>query len=305
MLKKIFKSIVLFFLIIFVALAGLFAYTYYEHIQEEKQQEYLSGLATEYTGQAFLPAYIKDMVKMYRRTNNKTVAVYQTIDSEYYVEVDNHLRHSTDLKVADINNYKEVAAKHDALIKEILSYKGKNVPYDLKNTIDAIQYISYAKTFLKPNTQKREKEENIFIQILNFIGNNLVYLKWFLIIMFVSFIVNAVTGNLPSMPKREPEEEFEEFSPAPTKKKEEAKKSKPKENTDIDKDKKEEYRANIFHVVEENSGFTWKAYPSLGEAIQAISNKVHPYWIYEQHSFSITDHGVYKNGKKIAEKKYW
>ncbi len=60
-----------------------------------------------------------------------------------------------------------------------------------------------------------------------------------------------------------------------------------------------------FQVVEEGTGTTLARYSTLTEAIDALKNKAKAYHIYEQGNFSITNCGVWKNGQKIADDRYW
>jgi len=60
-----------------------------------------------------------------------------------------------------------------------------------------------------------------------------------------------------------------------------------------------------YQVVEEGSNTTWAGFSTLNEAIDAVSNKAKAYYIYEQGTFSATSCGVWQNGQKIAEQKFW
>ena len=60
-----------------------------------------------------------------------------------------------------------------------------------------------------------------------------------------------------------------------------------------------------YQVVEEGSSITWSGFSTLNEAINAVSNKAKAYYIYEQNTFSTKSCGVWKNGQKIANDKFW
>jgi hypothetical protein len=60
-----------------------------------------------------------------------------------------------------------------------------------------------------------------------------------------------------------------------------------------------------YQVVEEGSNVTWAGFSSLEEAIDAVSNKAKPYYIYKQNTFSTESCGVWYNGSKIANEKTW
>ncbi len=60
-----------------------------------------------------------------------------------------------------------------------------------------------------------------------------------------------------------------------------------------------------YQVVEEGSNITWAGFSSLDEAINAVSNKAKAYYIYEQNAFSTKSCGVWKNGQKVANERFW
>ena len=240
-LKAFFKSIIKFVVVIVVLMivvgVGLSIYGYMEQNKEENRVEHLENLADKFYANMYLETYLNMFEKIYQETKDDTIVLYKTkkpialqnykLDSNEYMILqdvgDNYkvyrelkervipkknIKDADIEKVADFDSYTEVKNSYLKMIKEIESLREvKNLPYTFNNVFVTLNIMQGHD--VEYDGKEPVVEKSLYDTIADFLEESWAILKWILIILFFSAILNIVTGEKVLGFNKEPEDEVD------------------------------------------------------------------------------------------------
>ncbi len=221
--KYIARVITMITILMILIVVGVSIYTYSQGNKEENRLEHLNSLADKFNNNLYLGTYLNLFQKVYQETKDNTIILYKTkkaiqlesnqIDMNEYIilqnmgdkykiydELNKRVTQKKNIKMPDIekivdfDNYVEVKESYLEMIKELESLrKVNNLPYQFNNIFLMLNIMQGFD--VEYDGSKPEVEKSIYDTVADFLEESWSILKWVLIILFFSAILNIMTGE--------------------------------------------------------------------------------------------------------------
>ena len=210
-------------LIMVIVGIGFGIYGYMKQNKEENRVEYLENLADKFHENIYLDTYLNMFEKIYQKTKDDTIVLYKTnkaiqlendkLKSQEYIILQDmgdkykvyselqervtqkkNIKNADIKKIADFDSYPEVKESYNRMIKEIESLrKVNNLPYSFNNVFVMLNLMQGHD--VEYDGTKPVVEKSLYDEIADFLEESWGILKWVLIVLFFSAILNIVTGE--------------------------------------------------------------------------------------------------------------